>query len=94
MATFIARAMGLASVAGDVFNDVSGIQEASINAVSQAGVTVGCNPEGTIFCPTESVLRDQMATFITRSRSLVPPVVTADIYYIVQSSPTVTPSGR
>ena len=37
------------------------------------GVTEGCNPEGTMFCPTESVTRGQMAAFLVRYLGLTDP---------------------
>ena len=67
MGSFIARAMGLAPVAGDRFSDVSGTHEANINAIAQAGITLGCNPTGTMYCPDELVRRDQMASFLARA---------------------------
>lgn len=85
MASFLARAMGLAPVPGDQFGDVSGIHEEDINAIAEAGVTVGCDPSGILYCPTSPVKRDQMATFLTRARALTPVAVTADTLYQVQS---------
>lgn len=69
MATFLARAMGLAPVASGPFSDVAGSpHERSINAVAAAGVAGGF-PDGT-YRPTELVTRDQMATFLTRALRL------------------------
>jgi hypothetical protein len=69
MATFIARAVGLAPVAGGPFNDVAGTpHEQSINAVAQAGIAGGF-ADGT-FKPSELVTRDQMATFLARALQL------------------------
>jgi serine protease len=42
--------------------------ESDINWLAAAGITAGCGPE--LFCPKGSVLRDQMASFISRARNL------------------------
>ena len=76
MGTFLARAIPLAPVAGDVFDDVDGFHEGNINAIAAAGITLGCNPAGTLFCPFDPVRRDQMASFIGRALDLVPVKVT------------------
>ncbi len=75
MGSFIARAMGLDPIPGDVFDDVSGTHEANVNAIADAGITVGCNPEGTLYCPDDNVRRDQMASFLGRARGLEEPIV-------------------
>ena len=67
MASFLANALNLLEVPGDVFDDVSGIHEPNINAIALAGITVGCNAEGTLFCPGLNVTRAQMAAFIHRA---------------------------
>jgi hypothetical protein len=72
MGSFIARAMGLTPIPGDRFADVSGPHEANINAIADAGVTLGCNPEGTLYCPDDLVRRDRMASFIARALGLTP----------------------
>jgi micrococcal nuclease len=85
MASFLARAMGLSLIPGDTFVDVAGGHEPAINAIAAAGVTVGCDPVGPRYCPTASVIRDQMATFLTRARGLAPVAVTPDTLYAVAS---------
>lgn len=75
MGSFIARAMGLVPIPGDMFDDVDGTHEGNVNTIADAGITLGCNPEGTLFCPKDDVRRDQMASFIGRARGLVPEVV-------------------
>jgi len=72
MGSFIARAMGLKPIEGDRFADVSGTHAANINAIADAGVTLGCNPAGTLYCPDDFVRRDQMASFIARALRLSP----------------------
>jgi len=70
MGSFLARAMALAPIPGDVFLDVSGVHEANINAIAAAGVTLGCTADGTLYCPDDPVRRDQMASFIARALGL------------------------
>ncbi len=55
--------------AGDWFVDDDGsIFEGEIDRLKVAGITVGCNPpDNDRFCPTDSVLRDQMASFLARA---------------------------
>ncbi|HEY7703939.1 MAG TPA: PQQ-dependent sugar dehydrogenase [Acidimicrobiia bacterium] len=70
MATFLARALGLTPIPGDQFADVEGIHEPNVNAIADAGITQGCNQAGTLFCPHQSVRRDQMASFLGRALGL------------------------
>ena len=67
-ATFLVRALELAPDGEDYFTDDNGnIHEANINALRGAGVTMGCNAEGTLFCPDDTVTRAQMALFLVRA---------------------------
>lgn len=69
MATFLARALGLAPVYGTRFPDSAGhAHEKSINAVAEVGITLGDGKGG--FAPDETVTRAQMATFLVRSFGL------------------------
>ncbi len=76
MAAFLTRAMGYTDddPAEDRFVDDNGlIFEAEIEALAAAGVTLGCNPPANDrFCPTGTVLRDQMASFLGRAIPLTP----------------------
>jgi len=73
MATFLTRALQLAPASRDYFTDDSGNKhESRINAVAQAGITVGCG--ATRFCPDGIVTRAQMATFLVRGFELAPGV--------------------
>ena len=70
MAAFLVRALGLSDDGGlDWFGDDGGsVFEADINRLADAGITRSCNPPvGDRFCPTASVRRDEMASFIARS---------------------------
>jgi hypothetical protein len=62
--------MDLAAISGDHFSDVSGVHATSIYAIAEDGITLGCNAEGTLYCPDTAVPRDQMASFIARALGL------------------------
>ena len=78
MGSFIARALGLGPIPGDVFGDVSGVHEPNINAIAAAEITVGCNTDGSQFCPGTLIDRAQIATFLTRG--LEYPISTTDYF--------------
>jgi hypothetical protein len=80
MASFLARAMGLMPIPGDQFVDVTRTHEGDINAIASVGVTVGCDLIGPRYCPFDAVPREQMATFLARSRSLAPTAVTPHLF--------------
>ena len=68
MAAFLARALGLPDGAMNSFTDDDGsIFEADIAKIALAGITQGCNPDGTEFCPEDPVTRGQMAAFLHRA---------------------------
>ncbi len=70
-------------IAADRFTDVptTNTFHADINAIADAGVTIGCNPPAnTEYCPKDNVTREQMAAFMNRLGALGPgktPVVNA-----------------
>lgn len=69
MASFLVRALDLPPATQDYFDDDGdSVHQADINALAQAGVTAGCS-EG-MYCPSASVQRYQMASFITRALGL------------------------
>ncbi len=71
MATFLVRAFGLPASSTDAFSDDGGSgHHASINALAAAGVTYGCQPGR--FCPSSTVTRGELATFIMRALNLQP----------------------
>ena len=74
LAAFLRRAFDYPSSPTDYFVDDNGsIYEGDINALAQAGVTKGCNPPtNNRYCPTNLVLRDQMASFFSRALGLSP----------------------
>jgi len=65
MAAFLVRAYGFAGSGIDFSDDDGSIFEAQIEALASAGVTLGC-ADG-LYCPFESVTRDQMAAFLHRA---------------------------
>ncbi len=63
---------------GTFLDDNGNVHEADIEAIADAGVTVGCNPPASdLYCPTASVTRQQMASFIKRAISPAPSAVDA-----------------
>jgi hypothetical protein len=79
MATFIAAAFDLISSQVNFFrDDGDSVHEPAINALARSGVTEGCDADFTEYCPSVTVQRDQMATFIAKAlglRSLAAPDV-------------------
>ena len=57
---------------GRFWDDDGNTHEANIEAIANAGVTLGCVLEGTAFCPELGVTRAQMASFLARALSLSP----------------------
>ncbi|HVF64945.1 MAG TPA: hypothetical protein VNE58_13225 [Casimicrobiaceae bacterium] len=47
---------------------------ANIEWIRNRGVTIGCNIPGTLYCPTQPVLRNQMAAFMNRLGTALTPV--------------------
>ncbi len=74
MASFIVRALDLPASGTDWFDDDDGdVHEPNINALAEAAITLGCDPgDSSLFCPTDSVQRDQMASFLGRALGLDP----------------------
>lgn len=75
MAAFLVRALGYVDDGGgNLFTDDDGsIFEADIDRLGTAGVTKGCNPPANDrYCPDSLVLRDQMASFLSRALGLDP----------------------
>ncbi len=66
MATFLVNAADLPASSVDAFSDDNGVlQEADINALAAARVTLGCTTGR--YCPTNPVTRAQMASFVQRA---------------------------
>ena len=72
MATFFVRAFNLDAAPSAGFADTGGDNhEANIDALAAAGITVGCKTDPLWFCPTNSVTRGEMATFLARALGIV-----------------------
>jgi hypothetical protein len=70
MASFLARALELPPSVVDHFSDDNGLgHEQDINRIADAGISNGCGPG--IFCPSLSVDRAQMASFLARALDLL-----------------------
>ncbi len=76
MAAFLVRAYGYSGGTTDYFGDDAGsIFQSDINHLAAAGITRGCNPPtNDSYCPTQSVRRDEMASFLGRAEGLTPMV--------------------
>ena len=57
---------------GRFWDDDGWTHEGNIEAIAGRGVTQGCAPEGTAFCPALAVTRGQMASFLARALDLEP----------------------
>jgi glucose/arabinose dehydrogenase len=69
MASFLARAMNLPSSPTDYFDDDDGTtHEHNINRIAHAGITGGCATRR--FCPTATVTRAQLMSFMARALEL------------------------
>ncbi len=98
MATFLTRALSL-PLATSPFTDTAGsVHEASIGAVAETGITVGCNPPANdLFCPEQLVTRAQMATFLTRALSLPGDCTSVNLTLLNPDAPgddTANPNGE
>ncbi len=84
MATMLDRAFTYADSATDWFSDDDGsIHESAINAIAEAGVTLGCNPPANSnFCPEDPVTRAEMASFLARALKLTPISPTVGDYVV------------
>ena len=72
MAAFLKRALNLPASQQDFFtDDNNSIFENDINAIAEAGITLGCNPPANnLYCPKDYVKRDTMAAFLGRGLGL------------------------
>lgn len=71
MASFLARALGLEPLPTGPFVDIgTTVHAGNINAIYAEGITKGCSDDR--YCPADLLPRDQMATFLARTRDLDP----------------------
>ena len=94
MAAFIKRAFKLPATSTDFFDDdEQSIFEGDINRLAASGVTLGCNPPANSkFCPTQTVKRDQMASFLARALINFPPNPTTTSTTVGSTTSTTTSS--
>jgi uncharacterized repeat protein (TIGR01451 family) len=74
LAAMLNRALDLPSSSTDYFtDDYDSIFEDDINAVAQAGITLGCNPPANDnFCPDRLITRGEIAAMFDRALMLAP----------------------
>jgi S-layer homology domain len=83
MASFLARARNLPAASRDFFtDDENSVHEADINRVAQAGIAAGCG--GGRYCPTRTISREEMASFLARAFNL--PATGSDFFTDDESS--------
>lgn len=72
MAAMLVRALDLpGSTTNHFVDDEGSVFENAINALADAGITLGCNPPtNNRYCPDVDVSRAQMASFLTRAFDL------------------------
>jgi hypothetical protein len=72
MATFLARSRALLPKNSTTFRDAqhTPVHSSNIQAIADQGITAGCG--GDRYCPTDSVTRAEMATFLMRALGLKP----------------------
>ena len=72
MASFLVRAFRLEAASPAGFGDTAGSSHAAnIDALAAARVTVGCSTDSLLYCPSRSVTRGEMATFLARAIGLI-----------------------
>ena len=57
---------------GHFIDDNGNLHEANIEAVAAQGITLGCNQQGTAYCPDLILTRAQMASLLARALDLPP----------------------
>ena len=67
MALFLTRAFELPPGEDAGFTDVAAVYVDAVNAIHSAGITTGCSADGTRYCTSDPVRRDQMASFLIRT---------------------------
>ena len=72
MAALLVRAADLPATDDDYFRDGGGTHGDAVNALAAAGVTAGCNADGTRFCGGREVTRGELAVFLGRALDRVP----------------------
>lgn len=74
IAAILSRALELPAASADFFVDDEGsVFEDAINRLAEAGITLGCDLGGGLFCPDVVVSRAQLAAFLVRALGLESP---------------------
>jgi hypothetical protein len=55
---------------------VGNVHQEAIERLRASGITIGCDPDGNLFCPKPEVSRGQMASFVFRAMGDLDPVTT------------------
>jgi hypothetical protein len=103
MAAFLVRALSLppAQTTDHFTDDDNSPFEAEIDSLAETGITTGC--AASMYCPTQNVLRDQMATFLARALGPSPTAGTCTIvvgfsqtkdWYIEGDFESIVPNGE
>lgn len=79
LATMLVRAFEVPPTSIRSFDDTSTIHGDSIDRLAAAGIAAGCGDPLTHFCGTDTVNREQTATFLARAMGLVPTVEIAPL---------------
>jgi hypothetical protein len=74
MASFIDRSFDTLTTGARWFRDTGGTHAQAIDNLAANGIAAGCGAHGLDFCPTQRVLRGQVALFMARALDLVPRV--------------------
>lgn len=78
IATLLVGALDVPAASGERnFTDTSGFHGDNIEALADAGIAAGCN--GTEFCPHDTLIRAQGATFLARGLGEVDPIQLAPL---------------
>jgi hypothetical protein len=72
MAALLARAADVDSASDRYFRDTAGSHATAINMLAAAGITAGCSDTAARFCPSQNVLRGELAMFLARALDLTP----------------------
>ena len=93
MASFLVRAFGLEAASSSGFVDVDprSSHAGNIDALAASGLTRGCRVEPFSYCPSRSVTRAQMASFLDRALNRV--VSPRELILTVPGSASVVPRG-
>ncbi len=84
MASFLQRALGLGLPTVNYFSDTTqSTHRSAINAIAGANIATGCDVGR--FCPSATVTRGEMATFLVRALNLPP--ATKDYFWDDSGSP-------